>query len=307
MVRRKGIRRHLTRNRSIALVIAVIAFGIVGIQGTDLTFDILQGKFYEGTEFSVTIFDNIVPLQFAQNFALSCQYWTESKLIFIDGSTRDLGKFENTFTESAFLQVLDPVTQKEVTRIDGEIRMRCQSPVNIDLLQITSGTVRHIITVQTADATTKVISFSPQSIPLGADLLASSGALLKTFSFNSDLINDAITTNKEVYTVRTSLLSQLQAEVTAVASGTSSTKTIFVGLGSWNNLAFTIVNDDFDPNFSPVGKPIFITEHKNTISGRGTGFNLDDPSLDLVLQVDLPEYDSATESLPKCWFCKINF
>jgi len=308
MVRRKGVRRHLTRNRSIALVIAIVAFGIVGIQGTDLGFDIILGKFYEGTEFSVTIFDNIVPLQFAQNFALSCQLWSEAELVFIDGTTRDLGKSENTFSETAFLSVIDPVTGKEVTRIDGEIRMRCQSPVSIDVLQITSGTVQHVITVTKVGATTERLNFSPQSLSQ-VDLLTSSsaGALLKSFSFNADLINNAIGTNEQEYTVRPTLITTVEAEVTAVAEGTgggiiSSSKTVLVGLGSWSNLAFTIQNDDFDPNFSPVGQPILITEHKNSIRG-GTGFNLDDPILDLVLQVDLPNYDQAFESLPE-W--KIN-
>ncbi len=304
MVRRRGIRRHLTRNRSIALAVAIGAFAIVGISGVDIGIDIIQAGFYEGSEFSVTIFENIIPLAFIQNFALTCEIWTEAELVFIDGTSRDLGRSENTFTQSAFLSVIDPITQKEVTRINGEIRARCQSPASIDSFRIQSGTVQHVITVTKVGAATERLNFSPQTLTQQNLLTSSaSGVLLKTFSFNADLINNAIGTNEETYTVRPALVTQVEMQVTAVADGITDTRSVLVALGSWNNLAFTINNDFFDPNFTPVGQPIFLVNHQNSISGRGDSFKLDDPSLDLVLQVDLPNFDLAFENIPK-W--KIN-
>jgi len=303
MVRRKGVRRHLTRNRSIALVIAIIAFGIVGIQGTDLGFDIVQGKFYEGTEFSVTIFDNIVPLDFAQNFALSCQLWTEARLVFIDGTTRDLGKSENTFTQSAFipLSVIDPVSQNEVTRIDGEIRTRCQSPINLDSLRITSGTVQHFVTVEKITSNgvggvSKQLGFSPQTIPSGGNLLTTSenGVLLRTFTFDAKLINDALGINLEDFFVNPTLLTQVEMRVTAVTGGMTDTKRVIVGLGSWSGLTLKIQNENFDPNADVIGEPIIITEHQSVLTG-GTGFLLTDRIQQLVIQAKLPGYDPALD------------
>lgn len=307
MARRRGLRRHLTRNRSIALVIAIVAFGVVGISGADLGFDIAQGKFYEGTEFSVTIFDNIIPLQFAQNFALSCDMWTEARLVFTDGTTRDLGQSMNSFTESAFipLSVVDPVSQKTVRSIDGDIRARCQSPINLDVLRIDSGTVDHFVTVEKRESggvggVSKTLGFATQSLSSGANLqtTSSNGVLLKTFSFNADLINDALGINLEDYFVNPTLLTQVEMRVTAVTGGVSDTKRVIVGLGSWFDLVLKIQNENFDPNADVIGEPIIITQHENALRG-GQGFKLDDLRQHLVLQAQLPNYDPSLDTIPQ--------
>jgi len=300
---KRGIRRHLTRNRSIALGVAVIAFVVVGLGFADIGINVIQSGGFEGTSFSVTIFENIIPLAFIQNFALDCAIWTESELTFIDGTTRFLGRSEAVFTQTQFLALFDPISQKEVKTVDGVILARCSSPTPIESFKLLGGSVEHFITVEkTDDGKTRTLGFTPQTLSGSTSLLkpvgSTGGILLKSFSFSGDLINDAIATNDFDYFVKVRLFSQIRLDVEARAGGMVDTKTANIGLGSFSSPPVTLrISNTNTNNPSVVGLPVIITDHQNTIPGRQSEFRLDDSVQELFLEVQLPQYQSF-ESLP---------
>jgi len=153
MARHRGIiRRNLTRNRSIALGIAIFAFLIVGFGIVDIGVNLFQGgAFVEGTQFSVQIIDNIIPLELLDNYAVQCSLWTEGEIVATDGSRRPIGfdtfgPFRPQFT----IDVFDPTTSKELDRVIADIKLRCDSTTysSADQFVLKGGNINYIWSVE---------------------------------------------------------------------------------------------------------------------------------------------------------------
>jgi hypothetical protein len=295
MVRRRGIRGKLTRNRSIALVIAVFAFTIVVIAGTDIGVDLFRAGWFEGANFNVQVFDRIVPLQFASNFALSCTVWTESQLNFIDGSSRPLTSGNIQLDETNFnLSVIDLQTLKEVTTVTGDVLMRCSSPVSLTALVISGGTLDTIVDLTKTDDF-KRGSFGKTKTLSRTNVLSSQGIKIDSFSFSSSQFDGAIATSSQDYQVSVTLLNQLDVTLEAVAGGVTSSARTVVLFNSWSNgIGLRITGDG-------SGTPFPIDDNRVIIllEPRPSQINLDitsSPQIDTV--VNLPSYQSF-ESKPK--------
>lgn len=143
MARRRGLRGKLTRTRSLALLIIVITFSMIAIIGTGIGADIFsQGAFVEGTNFSVSVLDNVIPLALLPNYAVQCSLWQEGEIVNTDGSIRDIG-FDTKVFNPNFLNVFDPTTNKQTSRVNTDILLRCHSTVGAGIgFTLTGGTLR---------------------------------------------------------------------------------------------------------------------------------------------------------------------
>jgi len=287
---RRRLRKKFTRNRSIALGIAVIAFAVVFLGGADIVSTLFQDGWYQGANFSVQIFDFVVPLDFASNFALSCTVWTESQMNFLDGSSRPLTSGNIVLSESNFnLAVIDVQTLKEVNNISGEVNMRCSSPVQVSSITISSGQlITQVDLTKTDDFKTAVLS-GTQNIPRTNVLVGSQGARLDTFTISASQISDAISTNSQDYQVSMLLLNQLDVTLEAVASGVTSSARAFVLFNSWTNGIGVRVTGDGSGTPLPVddNRVLIFSSNPSTLDLEPDGRNLH-----LTTLINLPQYQS---------------
>lgn len=290
MARRRRLRKTFTRNRSIALGIAVIAFAVVFLGGADIVTTLFQAGWYQGANFSVQIFDFVVPLQFASNFALSCTVWTESQMNFLDGSSRPLTSGNIVLSESNFnLAVIDVQTLKEVNNISGEVNMRCSSPVQVDSITISSGQlITQVDLTKTDDFKTATLS-GTQNIPRTNVLVGSQGARLDTFNISAEQISNAISTNSQDYQVSMLLLNQLDVTLEARASGVTSSARTVVLFNSWTNGIGVRVQGDGSGTPLPVddNRVLIFTSNPSTLDLEPDGRNLFLTSL-----INLPQYQT---------------
>lgn len=285
--KRKGIRGRLTRNRSIALGIVVIAFAVVVVGGADIGIDIFQAGGFDGVKFSVQVFDQIIPLELLGNFALQCDVWTESTMFFKDGSSRSLPSGTGTITQVAPLAVIDQATLKEMENVFGTIKLRCQSPYQIGSLISTGGEVVTYFDVVKADDG-KTQRFTKVT-PLGRMNLLTQGTTIDTFTLSASDINNAIATNDQDYFVNFILLNQLTLELEAVADGMTSQAIAVVGFSSYggNGLLLHITGDG-------SGTPLVVSDNTVKIFRMSPStFDLKiTPTPEVTTLVELPNFQS---------------
>jgi len=280
MVRRRGIRRHLTRNRSIALVVAIGAFVVVIGSGVDIGIDIFQGGAFQGTTFNVRIFDQIIPLAFIDNFAVECDFFTKAQLAFTNGQTRDIGTDYSAFTlgtqQFGVLAVFDPITGLEVLGLSGETWMRCRSPTPIGSFVIEGGTVEHFFEfAKTDDGNTRSVGLTPTTIPriTTTSIFTNTGVKLDSFLITADDINNVIQTNDLDYFANIAMLTSIDVSFSATANGMTDFDRGTFFFWSWKQpqLKLRITNDDTGNPFTPADNTVRITKFQNSQTS-GLGF-----------------------------------
>ncbi|MCZ6581938.1 MAG: hypothetical protein O6761_02050, partial [Thaumarchaeota archaeon] len=159
MVRKSFLKRNEVKVGFLALGI-IILFGVVaGI--TDI---FVPG--FDAIPFTVNIdFDTVgginleqflgrtIPLSFAENLAIECRIWVQGKIIDVGGGITNIGFSTQTFNPQFQLDVINIRTEREISTIEPEIRLRCD-PVGANLnpdfssYTLTGGTLEYWWTVR---------------------------------------------------------------------------------------------------------------------------------------------------------------
>lgn len=306
---KKGIRRHLTRNRSIALVIILISFSLVGLGIVDIGIDLFQGGAFQGTDFSITVFDNIIPLSLVDNFAVQCSLWQEGDIVATDGSIRDIGFSTAVFRPQFSLDIIDATTDKPLERVTTQIRLRCHETLTggVESFTLTGGTLRTQWLVEDKSSNPpfgSVLIGSPQvvSITSSNNVLQSptgSGIALAFRNIQEATIDNALTSPDLSYLVELKQLITAELEFTFKSPGSptqSQTKTVVLiaDVGATQGQRFLrVVNENPDPP-APTNNFVNIVS-LNTIPN--PMFD-NDPSPQFRVEISLPEYQTG-ESAPR--------
>ncbi len=308
LARRKGIRGKFTRNRSIALFVAVFAFAVVGLGVVDIGVDIFGGGgFIEGTNFSVEILGNIIPLELVPHLGINCSLWTEGDIVSTDGTRRSIGFDTTVFNPQFSLDVFDPTTNKQLREVDADIKLRCDSPLglNQDEFVLIGGTISHGWSVENRETGqytniggvfTK--SVSPSNIILQTP--TGSGVRISGGSIQAAAIDSQSISSEPEYLVELTMniVGNFIFEQRLGGSAGSQTLTKTVALvsqiGSNAGEFLRVQNEFIDPE--PSGSNIVdITE---TLTIPQPIFK-SDPSPQVRICVDAPLYDSTKETRPR--------
>lgn len=305
LARRKGIRGKFTRNRSIALFIAVFAFAVVSLGIVDIGVDILGGGgFVEGTNFSVEILGNIIPLELVDNFAVTCSLWTEGDIVATDGTRRDIGFDTTVFRPQFSLDVFDPTTNKEIDFIEADIKLRCDSPAGLSASEfvLVGGQLQHIWNVanRATGQTTDVGSLTTISIQPNSNVLQSStgsGILISPATITASTIDSAVVSSDPEYLVNLKLVIVANFIFEQrLPNAITNTKTVALvsQIGSNAGEFLRVQNEFIDPEPS-ASNIVDITE---TVTIPSPIFK-SDQSPQVRICVDAPLYDSSRETRPR--------
>jgi len=307
LARRKGIRGKFTRNRSIALFVAVFAFALVGLGVIDIGVDILGGGgFIEGTNFSVEVLGNIIPLALVPNLGVNCSLWTEGDIVATDGTRRPIGFDTTVFNPLFSLDVFDPSTNKELREVDADIKLRCDSPLlDQDEFVLTGGTISHSWSVEnratgqyTVIGSVFTKSVSPSNIILQSP--TGSGVRISGGTIQAAAIDSQSISSEPQYLVELTLnvVGNFVFEQRQTGAGGVITLTKTVALvsqiGSNAGEFLRVQNEFIDPE--PASSNIVdITE---TVTIPQPIFK-SDLSPQVRICVDAPLYDSSKETRPR--------
>jgi len=305
LARRKGIRGKFTRNRSIALSIAVFAFAVVALGIVDIGVDIFGGGgFVEGTKFSVEILGNIIPLALVDNFAVTCSLWTEGFIVATDGTRRAIGFDTTVFRPQFSLDVFDPTTNKELDKVDAEIRLRCDSPAGLSASEfvLVGGQIEHIWNVanRATGQTTDVGTLTSRSISPSSNVLQSptgGGILISPAAISASLIDSAVVSSDPEYLVNLKLVivGQFIFEQ-RLPNAITNTKTVALvsQIGSNAGEFLRVSNAQINPEPSSSN----IVDITETVTIPSPIFR-SDPSPQVRICVDAPLFDSSKEVKPR--------
>jgi len=307
LARRKGIRGKFTRNRSIALFIGVFAFAVVALGIVDIGVDIFGGgAFIEGTNFSVEVLGNIIPLALVPNLGINCSLWTEGEIVATDGTRRPIGFDTTVFNPLFSLDVFDPSTNKELDRVVADIKLRCDSPIlDQEEFVLTGGTISHNWSVENrgtgqyqAIGGVFTKSVSPSNIILQSP--TGSGVRISGSTIQAAAIDSQSISSEPQYLVELTLnvVGQFifEQRQTGAPGVLTLTKTVVLvsQIGSNVGEFLRVQNEFIDPE--PASSNIVdITE---TLTIPQPIFK-SDPSPQVRICVDAPLYDSSKETRPR--------
>ncbi len=111
-----------------------------------------------------------IPLSFAENLAIECRIWVQGDIIDVGGGITDIGFSTQTFNPQFQLDVINIRTEREISSIEPEIRIRCD-PVGANLnpdfssYTLTGGTLQYYWTA--VDEGTDLKNFDDTTIRIG--------------------------------------------------------------------------------------------------------------------------------------------
>lgn len=192
---RKGIFRRNTLVLAIVALSGIILFGLVANE---------SAMFFTG--FEAVPFTVPIPLSIAENRSIECRIWTQGNIVDVDGGKTDIGFDTQTFTPQFQLDVLNIRTEKEISEIDTEIRIRCDpfgNAVTNDNYVLTGGTVEYFWTAKDQDDTVRIVTqkitqnISPSSLVLQDP--NGPGVTIAKPKVTGKAIDQALTSTNEVY------------------------------------------------------------------------------------------------------------
>jgi len=320
MARNSVLRRNYIKIGLIALVV-IILFGVVA----SITDVFVVG--FEAIPFTVPTFfsaPQLSQLALATNFAVDCRIWVQGDIVDVNGGKTSIGFKTQTFNPQFQLELINIQTEQIIDRIDTDIRIRCDpgsvsgftfGEVSGGLISdyvLTGGTVQYFWMVDDEDNTERIVTSSVTELIDGSDDVLQTpqggGIIIATPSVTATQIDNALTSNKEVYFTSAKLVVTAKPEfrftlgcdavppinfACAVDQTEFATVSLNAGIGT-----IKIFNQVIDPP-KPTSEIVKITKIATEIDNVEQALFSDSTgNLDLVIRIQLPEW-TAAEGVPQ--------
>ena len=319
MARNSVFRRNSIKIGLIALVV-IILFGVVA----SITDAFVVG--FEAIPFTVPTFfsaPQLSQLALATNFAVDCRIWVQGDIVDVNGERTSIGFKTQTFNPQFQLELINIQTEQEIRQIDTEIRIRCDpgsvsgftfGEVSGGLISdyvLTGGTISYFWMADDEDNTERIVTTTAMgNIQPSNNVLQTpqgGGITLASPSVTATQIDNALTSNKEVYFTSAKLVVTAKPEfrftlgcdavppinfACAVDQTEFATVSLNAGIGT-----VKVFNQVIDPP-KPTSEIVKITKIATEIGNEEQAlFSDSEGNIDLTITILLPKWTTA-EGVP---------
>jgi len=313
MVKKSFLKRNEVKVGFLALAI-IILFGI----GASITDTFVTG--IDTIPFTIPLnldetslagfLGQTIPLELFDNRAIDCRIWVEGNIIDVGGGKTNIGFSTQTFNPQFQLDVINIRTEREVSSIETEIRIRCDpipeafTFLNNNNYRMTGGQVTYqwIVVDKGADLGSrtddtekdvtqpKTIAIKPSNNIIQTS--SGSGVTIATPKISGSEIDNALTSTLEVYFTNVLLVITAKPEFHHDLTGFDETAIVSLTAGVGNIKVF---NQIVDPP-SPTSQEVIISKVE---VNDGIKLFSDSTNIDLEVRIRLPQCPDGACGSPK--------